>query len=68
MKTVKYVDLIFILFITVINAHAWPVPDDGQNKCFNNTGVIPCPAQDQPFYGQQAGKNFSGQMIGAVVN
>ena len=29
-------------------------PDTGQAKCYDNYGEIPCPAPDEPFYGQDA--------------
>lgn len=31
---------------------AWPIPDSGQSKCYDNTGEISCPAHSEPFYGQ----------------
>jgi hypothetical protein len=34
------------------SSHAWPIPDTGQTKCYNNTGEIPCPQPGEPFYGQ----------------
>jgi len=33
---------------------AGPVPDSGQNKCYNNSVEILCPSPGQPFYGQDA--------------
>jgi hypothetical protein len=33
------------------SSHAWPIPDTGQTKCYNNTGEIPCPQPGEPFYG-----------------
>jgi len=33
---------------------AGPVPDTGQDKCYDNTGEIPCPQEGEPFYGQDA--------------
>ncbi|MFZ2630157.1 MAG: DUF1566 domain-containing protein [Desulfosalsimonadaceae bacterium] len=30
------------------------VPDTGQDKCYNETGEIPCPQPGEPFYGQDA--------------
>jgi hypothetical protein len=33
-------------------ASAWPIPDTGQTKCYDNTGEIPCPQPGEPFYGQ----------------
>jgi hypothetical protein len=35
-----------------LNALAWPMPDTGQTKCYNNTEEIPCPAPGEDFYGQ----------------
>ena len=29
-------------------------PDTGQNKCYNESGEIPCPSEGEPFYGQDA--------------
>jgi hypothetical protein len=31
---------------------AGPVPDSGQDKCYDNNGEIPCPQPGQAFYGQ----------------
>ncbi|MBN2809364.1 MAG: hypothetical protein JXR80_07710, partial [Deltaproteobacteria bacterium] len=33
---------------------ACSLPDTGQTLCYNNTGVIACPAPGEPFYGQDA--------------
>ncbi|HRR42631.1 MAG TPA: DUF1566 domain-containing protein [Syntrophales bacterium] len=45
-----------ILFLLIIllpsGAFAWPIPDTGQTKCYNNTEEIPCPAPGEAFYGQ----------------
>jgi len=57
MKAAKIWVLIALLFILAINAHAWPVPDTGQTKCYNNTAEIPCPAPGEAFYGQDG--NYS---------
>lgn len=35
-----------------VSSHAWPIPDTGLTKCYNNTGEIPCAQPGQPFYGQ----------------
>ena len=31
-----------------------PLPDTGQDKCYDNSGEIPCPAPGEDFYGQDA--------------
>ena len=34
-------------------AFAWPIPDSGQTKCYNDNGnVISCPKPGEDFYGQ----------------
>jgi len=44
--------VIFILAISVC-ALAWPVPDTGQTKCYDDQGnEITCPAPGEVFYGQ----------------
>jgi len=58
MKEVKNWVLIVFLLISAINVHAWPWPDTGQTKCYNDTVEIACPAPGQPFYGQDA--QYSG--------
>ncbi len=40
------------------NVFAYPFPDTGQTKCYNNDSEIPCPSPGQPFYGQDAQYNF----------
>jgi hypothetical protein len=49
----------FILSVAVLIAgsclsvHAWPVPDTGQTKCYDDVGnEIPCPAPGARFHGQ----------------
>jgi hypothetical protein len=32
----------------------WPVVPTGQTTCYANSGEIPCPAEGEPFYGQDA--------------
>ncbi len=54
MKATKNWVLAVLLLIPVINAHAWPWPDTGQTKCYNNTTEITCPSPGEPFYGQDA--------------
>ena len=36
---------------------AWPVPDTGQTKCYDNSEEIACPQPGEPFYGQDG--NYS---------
>lgn len=57
MKATKTWVLIGLLLIPAINVHAWPIPDTGQTKCYNNTAEIPCPAPGEAFYGQDG--NYS---------
>ncbi|MDM8537223.1 chitobiase/beta-hexosaminidase C-terminal domain-containing protein [Desulfobacterales bacterium HSG17] len=54
MKTkTKSSTLSIILFLTItLTAFAWPIPDTGQKKCYNDTQEIPCPQPGEPFYGQ----------------
>ena len=52
MQVAKTWVLVFLLLISAINVYAWPIPDTGQTKCYNNTKEIPCPAPGEPFYGQ----------------
>jgi hypothetical protein len=54
MKATKTWVLIVLLLIPAINVYAWPWPDTGQTKCYNDTVEIPCPSLGQPFYGQDA--------------
>ena len=55
----KWLRLTFL--ITFLFGFLWgfPVmsdqgPDTGQIRCFDNEDVIPCPNQEEPFYGQDA--------------
>ena len=36
------------------SAQAWPPPDTGQKKCYNDTVEIACPSPGADFYGQDA--------------
>lgn len=51
-KAIKTWFLAVLLLTPAIHVHAWPIPDTGQTKCYNNTAIIACPAEGQPFYGQ----------------
>jgi hypothetical protein len=45
--------MVIVLSLTQINlSHAWPIPDTGQTKCYDNENEIPCPQPGEPFYGQ----------------
>ena len=44
---------VMVLMVPAV-VFAWPVPDTGQTKCYNNTVEIPCPQPGEPFYGQDA--------------
>jgi len=55
----KIISLLWLLVAVLVvncfgavNVLAWPVPDTGQTKCYNNTEEIPCPAPGEAFYGQ----------------
>ena len=52
MRATKTQFLILFLLIPFINVQAYPIPDTGQTKCYNDSVEIACPAQGQPFYGQ----------------
>jgi len=42
-----------LLSLTLINQSlAWPIPDSGQTKCYDNSFEISCPQPGEPFYGQ----------------
>jgi|GEM_PF-699443 len=43
-----------IVLILSLSSFAFPVPDTGQTKCYNNTVEITCPQPGEPFYGQDA--------------
>jgi hypothetical protein len=45
---------IVLIFLVVGLAGAWPIPDTGQTKCYDNYGEIPCPQPGESFYGQDA--------------
>ncbi|MGE0083822.1 MAG: DUF1566 domain-containing protein [Desulfococcaceae bacterium] len=44
--------LFFVLFFAYGLCFAWPIPDTGQTKCYDNEKEIPCPQPGEPFYGQ----------------
>lgn len=52
MKATKTWVFIVLLIISAINVHAWPIPDTGQTRCYNNTEERPCPNPGESFYGQ----------------
>ena len=51
--------LIVLLLIPAINVRAWPIPDTGQTKCYNDTIEISCPAPGEAFYGQDGNYSIS---------
>ena len=59
MKATKTWVLIVLLVISAINVHAYPIPDAGQTKCYNNTAEIPCPAPGEAFYGQDGNDSIN---------
>ncbi len=56
----RFLVLLAIFWASTVQAgnnagHAFTTwPDTGQTKCYNNTVEIPCPAEGQAFYGQDA--------------
>lgn len=52
--------LLLFLLVPAINAHAGPLPDTGQAKCYNNSAeMTPCPAPGEAFYGQDGNYNIN---------
>jgi len=47
-----------LLFIPILS-HAWPIPDTGQTKCYDDKTEIPCPKPGEPFYGQDGNYNIN---------
>lgn len=43
----------FLYFATVVLAKI-NIPDTAQDQCYDNTGIIQCPKESKPFYGQDA--------------
>jgi hypothetical protein len=44
-----------VLFLLCVpEVFAWPFPDTGLTRCYDDTGEITCPALGKPFYGQDA--------------
>jgi hypothetical protein len=50
-KAVLVVLSIFMVLALCSSSHAWPIPDTGQTKCYNNTGEIAGPQRGEPFCG-----------------
>lgn len=51
----KILFCLLLLTVYAAPAFAWPVPDTGQTKCYDDTGnEITCPNPGEPFYGQDA--------------
>ncbi|MDM8518258.1 hypothetical protein QUF76_18840 [Desulfobacterales bacterium HSG16] len=48
----------FVIFIS-LSVLAWPIPDTGQTKCYNDTIEIPCPSSGEDFYGQDGNYNIN---------
>jgi len=44
----------FLVFVCMLptSTEAWPIPDTGQTKCYDDEKEIPCPQPGEPFYGQ----------------
>jgi hypothetical protein len=45
--------------MTIDSLWAWPIPDFGPMKCYNNSVEIPCPNPGQVFYGQDGNYNIN---------
>ncbi|MDM8537486.1 DUF1566 domain-containing protein [Desulfobacterales bacterium HSG17] len=54
------ISFIFVLILS-FNAFAWPIPDTGQTKCYDDEGneIDPCPQPGEPFYGQDGNYNIN---------
>lgn len=52
--TLILLTLILSQLITPNSSSAFPIPDTGQTKCYDNEKEIPCPQPGEPFYGQDA--------------
>jgi Protein of unknown function (DUF1566) len=46
--------LLVLFLLCVPEVFAWPFPDTGLTKCYDNRAEIPCPESWQAFYGQDA--------------
>ena len=61
----RSVALIVLIVMCLISfsaqLYAWPVPDTGQQKCYDAEGneIAPCPEPGEPFYGQDANYNIN---------
>jgi hypothetical protein len=55
-QLVRVAVCVFLLAPGMVQTAEWkPLPDTGQRKCYDTGGKeIPCPAQGQPLYGQDA--------------
>jgi hypothetical protein len=43
------------IYIPIVDVNqTWPVVPTGQTTCYSNDDAIPCPAEGEPFYGQDA--------------
>jgi len=53
-KKMMWIFVCFTLSLFTATVWAAPVPDTGQNKCYDATVEITCPSPGQAFYGQDA--------------
>lgn len=60
MRLFNRIGLCFAFSLVTTGSYVWatnynPLPDTGQDKCYNNTGdEIACPSEGEPLYGQDA--------------
>jgi len=52
LKRIVPILAVWLILLLPAMSFAWPIPDTGQTKCYNNTEEIPCPAPGEAFYGQ----------------
>ncbi|MDM8517754.1 DUF1566 domain-containing protein [Desulfobacterales bacterium HSG16] len=55
-----FLTIILVIF-TSFSLFAWPIPDSGLTKCYNDTEEIPCPSPGDAFYGQDGNYSINSQ-------
>ncbi|KPA09677.1 secreted protein containing DUF1566 [Candidatus Magnetomorum sp. HK-1] len=43
-----------IFFLITGYCFSWPIPHSGQTKCYDDKREVPCPQENDPYYGQDA--------------
>jgi len=51
--------ILLFFFFSINFVYSWPIPDTGQNKCYDLVEEIPCPKTGEPFYGQDGNYNIN---------